>query len=101
MFWLTKAALTHLNAGDAIIVTTSEQAYDPSKDIVDYALTKAAGMNFVKSMAKQLGPKGTPAPPHGYRVVRFRTIFANKTAVETVSLDYERTGWKVVGVTVR
>lgn len=58
MFWLTKAALEHLGAGDAIIITTSEQAYDPSKDIIDYALTKAAGMNFVKSMAKQLGPRG-------------------------------------------
>jgi len=58
MFWLTRAALEHLGPGDAIIVTTSEQAYDPSKDLVDYALTKAAGMNFVKSMAKQLGPRG-------------------------------------------
>jgi NAD(P)-dependent dehydrogenase (short-subunit alcohol dehydrogenase family) len=58
MFWLTKAALEHLDAGDAIIITTSEQAYDPSKDIIDYSMTKAAGMNFVKSMAKQLGPRG-------------------------------------------
>jgi NAD(P)-dependent dehydrogenase (short-subunit alcohol dehydrogenase family) len=58
MFWLTKAALEYLSAGDAIIITTSEQAYDPSKDIVDYSLSKAAGMNFVKSMAKQLGPRG-------------------------------------------
>lgn len=58
MFWLTQEALKHLGAGDTIIITTSEQAYDPSKDIVDYSLTKAAGMNFVKSMAKQLGPRG-------------------------------------------
>ena len=58
MFWLTQEALKHMDAGDAIIVTTSEQAYDPSEDLVDYAMTKAAGMNFVKSMAKQLGPKG-------------------------------------------
>ena len=41
-----------------IIGTTSEQAYDPSPDLYDYAQTKAATMNYVKSLAKQLGPKG-------------------------------------------
>jgi len=57
-FWLTKAALERMGAGAVIVNTSSEQAGDPSKDIVDYAMTRAAVLNFTKGMAKQLASRG-------------------------------------------
>ena len=42
-----------------------------------------------------------PAPPYGYRVVKFRTDFASKAnAVETVTLERAEGTWRVVGVTI-
>jgi NAD(P)-dependent dehydrogenase (short-subunit alcohol dehydrogenase family) len=57
-FWMIKAAVPHMPPGSVIIATTSEQATDPSPEIYDYAQTKAATTNYVRSLAKQLAAKG-------------------------------------------
>jgi NAD(P)-dependent dehydrogenase (short-subunit alcohol dehydrogenase family) len=57
LFWITKAAIEVMPDGSAIINLASVEAYDPDENLVDYAMTKAAIVNFTKSMAKQLGQR--------------------------------------------
>lgn len=57
-FWITKTALKHLKPGSCIIITASILGYDPSPGLVDYSMTKACNVSFVKSLSKQLVPKG-------------------------------------------
>ena len=38
----------------AVIGTTSEQAYDPSAELYDYAQTKAATMNYINHLESNL-----------------------------------------------
>lgn len=58
LFWITKAAVAVMPEGSAIVNTTSVNAYDPSKNIIDYSLTKAGIANFTKGLAKQLIDRG-------------------------------------------
>ena len=58
MFWITKAALRHMGPGSAIIITSSQEAFQPSPILLDYAQTKAAQVAFTKSLAKQLAKRG-------------------------------------------
>ncbi|WP_182112962.1 SDR family oxidoreductase [Actinotalea sp. JY-7876] len=58
MFWLTKAALAHMQEGASIINTASIQGYQPSPQLLDYATTKAGILNFTKGLAQQLAEQG-------------------------------------------
>jgi NAD(P)-dependent dehydrogenase (short-subunit alcohol dehydrogenase family) len=58
LFWVTQAALPHLDRGASIINVASIQAYQPSTTLLDYAATKAAINNFTVNLAAELGPKG-------------------------------------------
>jgi NAD(P)-dependent dehydrogenase (short-subunit alcohol dehydrogenase family) len=58
LFWITKAAIPHMPPGAAIVNTASVNAYDPSANLLDYAMTKAAIANFTKTLAKQLIERG-------------------------------------------
>ena len=51
-FFLSQAALEELEEGGSIINTCSIQAYDPSPQLLAYAATKGALVNFTKGLAK-------------------------------------------------
>jgi len=57
-FWIIRAAVPHMPPGSVIIGTTSEQATDPSPDLYDYAQSKAATTNYIRSLSKQLAERG-------------------------------------------
>jgi NAD(P)-dependent dehydrogenase (short-subunit alcohol dehydrogenase family) len=58
MFYLTKAALRHMQPGAAIINTTSVNADTPSPQLLAYATTKGAIQNFTGGLAQLLAERG-------------------------------------------
>ncbi len=90
MLFTARAAYPDLEAGSSIIVTASIQAFHPSPGLVDYAMTKAAQVAFVRALAEEAGPRGirvnavapgpiwTPLiPATGWDAERLRTFGAD------------------------
>jgi NAD(P)-dependent dehydrogenase (short-subunit alcohol dehydrogenase family) len=58
MFWLCKKALPHMPRGGSIINTSSVQASSPSPELLDYAMTKAAIVNFTRGLSQIVAEDG-------------------------------------------
>ena len=58
MFYLSKAALRHMQPGAAIVNTTSINSKNPSPTLLAYATTKGAIANFTAGLAQMVAEKG-------------------------------------------
>lgn len=56
-FFMAKAALDHLEAGNVILNTASVTAYAGNKQLLDYSATKGAIVSFTRSLALSLAEK--------------------------------------------
>jgi NAD(P)-dependent dehydrogenase (short-subunit alcohol dehydrogenase family) len=79
LFWLSKFAIPHMKPGSCIINTASIQGYKPNPQLLAYAPTKAAIINFTKALSQQVtkekgirvnavapGPVWTPLIPASF-----------------------------------
>ncbi|BFZ59010.1 hypothetical protein YB2330_000009 [Saitoella coloradoensis] len=57
-FFVTRAALPSIPKGGNIIVTVSQVAFSGSPTLLDYSMTKGAGVAFVRSLSQNLLEKG-------------------------------------------
>lgn len=61
MFYITRAAVSHMRPGSSIINTASINADAPSPQLLAYATTKGAIQNFTAGLAQLLAEKGIRA----------------------------------------
>lgn len=88
-FYMTQAAVEHMQAGAVIINTSSVTAYRGSSHLIDYAASNGAVAAFTRSLAKALaerdirvngvapGPIWTPLIPASFTAEEVETFGAN------------------------
>ena len=58
MFFMSKAALPHLEEGDTICNSCSVTAFQGNPTLIDYSSTKGAIVSFTRALSQNLAEKG-------------------------------------------
>jgi NAD(P)-dependent dehydrogenase (short-subunit alcohol dehydrogenase family) len=95
-FFLTKAALRHMQKGASILNTTSITAFRGHKTLLDYSATKGAIVSMTRSLSEALIDKGirvnAVAPGPIWTPLIPASFDAEKTARHGASAPMERAG---------